>query len=116
MLTAIQTNGTRMFKPKRFNSPLYAVYELVKLEQFEFILFRGKVIQQLQAGWRAEVGRGKWSRVFKSPLKAIEQCLSAKNSARGTRVSSYRQLHRWARPSPNCESRDLISTRHKWRD
>jgi hypothetical protein len=75
MLTSVRTKGTRLFRPKRFNSPLYAVYALVELGEHEFILFRGKAIQRLRDGFRGEVDRGKWSRVYRSPLKAMRQAV-----------------------------------------
>ena len=58
-------------KPKRFNSPLYAVFALMELDAYQFILFRGKAVQRLPKGFRAEVGRDKWSRVYQEPLYAL---------------------------------------------
>lgn len=64
--------NTKPFKPKKFLSPLYAVYALCELGELEFVLFRGKVVQRLSKGFRAEVDRGRWSRVYRSPLKALQ--------------------------------------------
>lgn len=58
-------------KPKRFNSPLYAVFALMELDSYQFILFRGKAVQRLPKGFRVEVGPDKWSRVYQEPLYAL---------------------------------------------
>jgi hypothetical protein len=64
-------NSITIRKPKRFNSPLYAAYELMKLKAYQFILFKGKAIQRVGNCWRAENKKGRWSRRWSEPLKAI---------------------------------------------
>ncbi len=58
-----------------YRSPLYAVHALVQCGYGDFILFRGRCIQRIGRGFRAEIQGGKWSRTYREPLRAIEQAL-----------------------------------------
>lgn len=84
-------------KPARFNSPLYAVHALFALECYQFILFRGKAIQRVLNGFRAEIEHDKWSKTYRYPLQAIERlfpCPTEKNHQKRTPCRTHvRRTH-----------------------
>ena len=72
MLTMRRSKGTKIFKPKKFVSPVNAVLSLPSLGEYEFILFRGKIVQRACNGFRFEKPNDTWSKIYKSPLKVIQ--------------------------------------------
>lgn len=72
MLTLSDKKTLLEFKPKKYNSPVYAIHALYNLDYFEFIIYRNKIIMRLpEFGFKIELPNGKWKR-YRQGLEALD--------------------------------------------